>query len=206
MYHYAGQNPIKIIDPDGREHILFNKTDNSTTARLESEGHAYKDGTFDSVQFKALQKWANVKEFFGGSIGKGDVEFFLGKAEGSFSDFSTLPDSTTDYGTVESGKIYNYSRSDFGNMKAYLLTDQDMGPGKVPQDKNFGNANIGLGKNPAHPDRNPAYVQGSHLHKGSTLGGSRGCIIQKGFEGPKGMGTYLEKSPTGQSGRVMIFR
>ena len=91
-------------------------------------------------------------------------------------------------------------------MKAYVLTDPKLGHGKVPQDPKFGDPVKGLGKNPAFLDRNPAYVEGSHLHKGGFGGGSRGCIIQRGFEEKGGLGTYLEESKTGQSGHVMIFR
>jgi len=207
VYHYAGLNPVKFVDPDGEEDILFTKTNNPAIARFESEGHAYKDGTFDSVQFKALQKWVKVKEYFGGSIGKRDVEFFLGKADKTFSDFSTLPDDSTIYGTVQSGRVYDYRSRGFNGMMAYVLTDLKLGDRKVPQDSQYGNP---IGSNPGDKGAHPSYVVGSYLHKAffsyGKWGGSKACIIQKGFEGPNGMGAYLEKNPTGQTGRVIIFR
>jgi len=207
VYHYADLNPLKFIDPDGREDIVFVKSKNPKIGRLESEALAFKNGTFSRIKFSAFKTWAAIKEFFGGTISKGDVELFLGKADKTFSDFSSLPDSTKDFGTVKSGEVYDYSRHDFNGMKAYLLTDPKLGHGKVPQDPKYGNP---TGSNAGDKGTHPSYVEGSHLHKAfemlSGWGGSKGCVIQKGFEDKEGMGTYLEKSKTGQSGHVIIFR
>ena len=85
-----------------------------------------------------------------------------------------------------------------------MLTDTGFGSGKTPQQP----ASPPLKTmNPAHTDRDPAFVAGGAIHASRSDGsGSRGCILQKGFEGKKGLHPYLLNSPTGQQGRVVIFR
>jgi len=212
VYHFAGQNPVKYVDPDGREDVIFVKSASAKNARLESEALAYKDGTFKSDAYKALKGYAAFKESFGikNSLSRKEVESFLGKPDASFDNFSTLPDDPVEYGTIQSGKELSYSHREtpMKKMDAFLLTDPTLGGGKVPQDKNFGDPVKGIGKNPSFSDRTPAYLFGAYMHTTNKYGTgtSWGCLIQKGFESPGGLGHYLNNSPTGKTGNVIIFR
>jgi len=135
----------------------------------------------------------------------------IGEDYKTFDNYSSLPDSTINYGTVESGKLYNYKYNPYWNppdaKSTFLLTDPELGEGKVPQDPNYGDSQKGIGKNPAHPERTPPYLTGSHLHKAYGNGGSHGCVIEKGFDDEGGLGEYLRNdTQTGDAGRVLILR
>jgi len=204
LYHYAGNNPVIYIDPDGNEDILFIQIPGKE-GRFESKAYAFPDGTFNDRNLSLLKMDYSI---FGNFISIDLlVRINIGSNYKAFDDFSTLPDSTEEYGTVQSGKLYNYTRHDFKKMLAYVLTDPDLGEGKVPQDMNYGKPGL-LGKNPAFPDRDPAYILGAHNHRARKdgSGGSKACPIQKGFEEAGGLGHYLKTSQTGENGRVIIYR
>ena len=203
-YHYAGQNPVKLVDPDGNEDILIIEIPDKK-GRFESRAYVFPDGTLNDknialfkLDYKYLRKIFSI-DFL--------VKMNIGSNYKTFDDFSTLPDNTEEFGTVQSGRLYNYNRHDFKKMLAYLLTDPNLGDGKVPQDPNYGKPGL-LGKNPAFLDREPPYILGAHNHKANKdgTGGSKACPIQKGFEEAGGLGDYLKNSITGDKGRVIIFR
>jgi hypothetical protein len=206
-------NPIKIVDPDGREDVIFVRNQKPAYEKFESQAMVYPDGTFDSIGFKAMMIYAGIKERLGSSLTKKDVERFLGDADRVFDDFSTLPNDPYSQGTAATGQMYNYERRDFitssGNeMKGFVVYDPSYGGvdvRKVPQDDNYV-----WGMNPSNAS---FVVQGVHIHK--SAGGSpdfpgydtmsRGCLVQHGFLGKNGMFNYL-KHEDRSSGRAMIFR
>lgn len=212
-YHFAGFNPLIIVDPLGEDDIVFVKSSDSEYSRFESKALVYDDKTLNAINLGLLKAWGFIKQLFGGGLNEKDVKFIIGEpknfgnTKGEFKNFSTLPDDPTTQGTIAAEMIYDYHRETLSNGLPGLQLSSSIGEGVVPQDPKFNG-----GVNPAHPTRNPYAVEGAFVH-GARIGvpnspnyeaGSRGCITGYGFS--RGLLRVLDASPTGHTGRVVIFR
>ncbi|HOM88656.1 MAG TPA: RHS repeat-associated core domain-containing protein [Spirochaetota bacterium] len=211
VYHYGGDNPLVIIDPDGNEDIIFVNNSNATYKKFESVALVYEDNTLDPVQLKLFKAWGAIKKAFGSSLNEKDAKMFFGNPDKEYDNFTTLPNKPDNQGTAEEGILYNYKERDFKGLDAFVLWDEKLGTAddrKVPQAKAYNK-----GVNPATKND---YVQGSHMHTACGLkngvknpdnegydSGSRGCIVRYG--GFSEFNNYLSDSQR-NTGRVIIFR
>ncbi len=210
-FSYCVNNPIILKDPSGHEDIVVAQVPGKND-RLESKAFVFPDGTLTKANVFLLKLDYAV-------LGKiVDPEKLLkintGKDPKKFDNFTSLPDDTEKYGTQKSGEVYDYKKQSMPSnpgLKSYIISDPKLGEGKVPQDPKHGDPAKGIGKNPFAEERTPPYVEGTFMHTSKSDGsGSGGCVMQKGFEGPSGLATYLEQKQreegTGDKGKILILR
>ena len=217
VYHYGGNNPIKYLDPNGQEDIIFVRNDKASYKKFESKAMVYEDGTFTKGKMALMKIYAKAKEAVGLHLTENDVKDFFGDPNKTFSDFSTLPDDTKKQGTISSGQMFNYTKRHFwteeGNeIAAFVVYDPKFGGTDVreaAQDSQYNNGR--------HPITGGSNVKGIHMHAARWLGtrgnpdtqsnydsGSRGCLTKYG--GYYGSFYPYLANPNRDTGRVIIFR
>src|SRR3989338_8958878 len=109
--------------------------------------------------------------------------------------------STVDDSKISYPSWVNIQSAGWVNIQSALT-----GQGNVPQDPNFNG-----GVNPSHPNRNGGVVEGAFIHSArggnpnaaGYTAGSNGCTVGKYA---LDFFSDLHASPTGDSGRAIIFR
>jgi hypothetical protein len=104
-YHYAGNNPVKYIDPDGRE-LNYRINDNNTVSLLDSSDHEV--GRFGVTQFETTKRNNNFGNIIIGAI----FEMKYEDMGSGYSDFNFVQlVRSTDKGTridvSPEGSLYN---------------------------------------------------------------------------------------------------
>jgi RHS repeat-associated protein len=191
-YLFTNNNPIKFIDPDGRDNIVFTKSMNPTYQRMESIVLYYPSTTLISESFIHGRSAESIMGIYG-------------KPDAVIRDFSTLSDDPTRYGTITEGK-HHYEHGDMGwennlySKKALRLGDS----GTVRQDFSYG-----LGINPASLNEN---ITGAYFHIANgtfwndlKTTGSKGCLTGLG-EATDALFYQIDNSVTGMSGDLFINR
>lgn len=162
VYHYAGNNPLMIVDPDGTEDIVLLRNPNAKIGRFESIAMVYPSGTFEK----------DPKKTFGVIFGKGvspeAVEKAFGKPIGKFDNVSTVSDNPKKFGTVAEGML-SFEKGKMANgNKALVLSDR----GSIPQSRKFNN-----GVNPRNGKTHleKVYIHAARRNFESRGAGSEGC-------------------------------
>ena len=194
-YAYCGNNPIKYIDPDGKEWFLYSIDGVQDPTWNWRNEHEFHTGQYSSSGEEViLPGYEAVVDFVG------YYNETLGDKENMNSQDAVLADVTVygPHGPEDVQHYKGYSMS--SNPSRYgVVADGDysvnrvdkLGPynspwainnrGKVPELSNF---------NPRWPDRNPAYLTGVFIHRannngwagefkknGSWHGVSEGCLL-----------------------------
>ncbi|MBN1500306.1 MAG: hypothetical protein JW982_09125 [Spirochaetes bacterium] len=201
-YHYAAQNPLRFVDPDGREDILFFEVQNPTNDVFESTALIYDDNTFTDENVEQINNLVNPTI--------DDITAILGDPLATYTNFSTLSDDPASYGTAQEGVLYDYEQQAMSWTSASFLLSSNLGSGIIPQDPDYND-----GINPStQTAANPTglnYLTGVYMHPAKTgnaasptyLKGSHGCLTRQGFTE---VYNYLMNSATGSEGRVLIKR
>jgi len=205
-FHYGGLNPLIVVDPDGKEDVIFVNNSSPGLSRFESTALVYNDDTLTSGKVGMLKIWGAIKGFFGGELNEKDVKFFFGDPKKEYTNFSTLSDDPSSKGTIAAGQIYQYKQGEMSNNLEGLRLSSSLGESNVPQDRGFNQ-----GVNPAHPNKDAGVVQGAWVHPArggdpktsDYLAGSAGCVVGKWAQN---FFSDLKASDTGDRGRVLILR
>jgi hypothetical protein len=192
-YIFTNNNPIKFIDPDGKDNIIFTKSMNPTYQRMESTALYYPSTTLISESFIHGRSAESIMGIYG-------------KPDAIIQNFSTLSDDPTKYGTIAEGR-HHYELGDMGwgddnsySKKALRLGDS----GTVKQDFSY---NFGI--NPASFNEN---ITGAYFHaaKGTfwddlKTTSSKACLTGLG-ESTDALFYQIDNSETGMSGDLFINR
>jgi RHS repeat-associated protein len=187
QYVYANNNPLKYIDSNGLENVIFTPVVNPQYGRLESAVLIYPSTTFISESFIRGKSIESIIDMYG-------------KPTTMLNNFSTLSDDPNKYGTIAEGK-YPYVRSDMGWNNEY---SRALSLGTVPQDSKY---NFGI-----NPSSGVNYITGEYVHAANKdfwadlqTTGSKACLVGLGDTMNKAMDT-LDNSITGDSGNIFINR
>jgi len=203
VYHYAGNNPVKLVDPDGNEDIILLRDTNQKYNRFESIALIYPDNTLNDeniAKLNAIQDLTinDVMSILGNPID----DFFT---SGEYKDFSTLPDDQSIYGTIAEGS-YSYQMGSFKTQSGNIICGLKL----------FSETEIGIPQDPSvnggiNPRTGLPFLTGVWIHAAAKgdyrdpdyKAKSEGCPTSPNFNQ---LFNYLLMSPTGQSGKVYMRR
>jgi RHS repeat-associated protein len=179
-YQYVRNNPIMRIDPDGQSDEWVQKEDksiywdkNATSQETTKAGETYLGKAAVVFNGSTDEKLGKGQNLFGEGAKLADVTVYGPKGEDDIQQYKgfTMSSDPTKFGVVSNGDYVvnrigqNEAKGPYGSE--WTLNNR----GKVPANDNF---------NPAHPDRDPAYLDGVFVHPSNTNGWA-GTYIKEGI-------------------------